>query len=129
MDGPLAPQHESGVNPGILPELLAQVGPEVAVLLRRQLQVDLAALGQSLGAGLGPPPDLAVIVRQAHGLVGLAGTAGHAALAAQARSMLRMAQRGDAAGAARLGTDILPRIDALAAFVAACPLPADRAAP
>jgi hypothetical protein len=129
MDGPLAPENDSGIDTAVLPGLLARLGPTVAVDLRRQLGADLQDLRQTLGATLGPPPDMVAVARQTHGLIALAGTAGASLLTARARTLLRAAQRGDAAASLRLGSAILPQIDTLMAFVAACPLPADRTPP
>ena len=129
MDGSFASPGDDGFDTGVLPALLARLGAKVAIDLRRQLGADLHDLRQTLGAALGPPPDMVAVARQAHILIALAGTVGATVLAARARRHWRAADQRDAGASARLAFQILPRIDALVAFVAACPLPADRPLP
>lgn len=127
MDDPLPPDSDPGLDATVLPALLARLGPAVATDLRRQFAVDLRSLREALGNDLGAPPDMLALARHAHGLVALAGTAGAMAVAVRARLLLRAVHRGEADTSARLARALLPCIDALVAFVAACPLP-DRAA-
>ena len=129
MDGPFASHGDDGIDTGVLPALLARLGAGVAIDLRRQLAADLHDLRQTLGAALGPPPDMVAIARQAHGLIALAGLAGAWLVEARARLLWRAADLGNAQASARLASEILPHIDALLTFVAACPLPADRTLP
>ena len=121
--------HHDTIDPGVLAGLFASLGPRVAPELQQLLGADLRKARDLLGATLGPPCNLTAVARQAHVLVALAGTAGATGLAARARRLLRAVTRGDAGTSARALQDILPRIDALVAFVAACPLPADRPLP
>ena len=129
MDGSFASPGDDGFDTGVLPALLARLGAKVAIDLRRQLGADLHDLRQTLGAALGPPPDMVAVARQAHILIALAGTVGATVLAARARLLWRAADQGDAGASVRLASQILPQVDALLAFVAACPLPADRTLP
>ena len=117
-----------GMDPTVLPALLSRLDPAVAVDLARQFAADLRGLRQMLDAALGPPADMVTLARQAHVLIALAGTAGADDLAARARLLLRAAHHGKAGTSVRLVTGILPCIDRLVAFVAACPLPDTRPA-
>ena len=86
MDGSFASPGDDGFDTGVLPALLARLGAKVAIDLRRQLGADLHDLRQTLGAALGPPPDMVAVARQAHILIALAGTVGAIELAARARA-------------------------------------------
>ena len=129
MDG--HPGHDSHdtTDPGVLPGLFAMLGPRVAAELQQHFGTDLRKVRDLRGAAIGPPCDRTAVARQAHVLVALAGTVGAGGLAALARRLLHAATQGDAGTCGRALRDILPRIDALLAFVAVCPLPADRSLP
>ena len=129
MDGPPDVDALDEIDQSVLAGLLARLGARVADGLRRQFAADLREVQHRLCATGGPVPDLVTMARQAHVLVGLAGTAGAGVLASRARGLLRAATQGDAAASARALSEILPRIDALAAFVATCPLPSDQTPP
>lgn len=129
MDDPHKHHDREGIDTTVLPGLLARLDLAVARELRRQFGADLVGLRHRLGAALAPPADLIAITRQAHVLIALAGTAGATTLVARARLLLDAAQLADAATASRTASGLLPLIDALVAFVAACPLTADRSLP
>ncbi len=125
MDDPIGRDNADLIDPAVLPGLFARLGPRVAAELQHHLGVDLRTTHDGLGAALGPPVNLQAVARQMDVLAALAGTAGAAGLAARARTLMRAAQQGNAGISARMASDILPRIDALVAFVATCPPPAD----
>ncbi len=122
-DAPCRPS-DLGLDAAILPALLVRLGAAIAGDLRRQFAADLTGLRDALRHSLGPPHDILAVARHAHGLVALAGTAGAHTLATRSRLLLRAAHRGDADATVRLAHPLLPCIDALAIFVATCPLPA-----
>lgn len=128
MDGAAIP-GDDGIDRDVLPALLARLGPQVAPELRRQLGADLQNLRDLLAQALTAPPDMAMVARHAHALIALAGCAGDLPSASGARHLHSAADAGRTSDLPGLSRALLPRIDRLAAYVAACPLPGARSAP